>query len=396
LLNADNVMNQIGADAINGLQDMVVDLINLGLKVVSFVSGGSLHYQLTSPDWSQDLFVHEPPIVHSLSKMIGGQVLLSIVTLGMGSALEGLTAGEEVAEITTLEREVEDGEEVFANGSKLCTDGVNCFVAGTEVITGINADGTYIETAIQNIKVGDYVLSRNQFDPNGPEEKELVTAVQQHTAVVLQDVTLVNTDGSTQVIQTTPDHPFYVEGLGFTNAQDLYAGEMIEEASGGYASVVSSISEAHPQGVTVYNFTVANDHTYFVDQGGDAVWVHNVTCSQLRSAAREAFAEAYPRLWSQGEALAEDLGENVLEVHHRIPLMYRNLFGGDQFANGLSNLIGLSKNVHAEVSGLWTSFRLANKEASAAEVLQFAQKIDQGYGSFFNTLRNVAVSPAFR
>jgi hypothetical protein len=187
-----------------------------------------------------------------------------------------------------------------------------------------------------------------------------------------------------------------VEGLGFTSAQDLYAGEMIEEASGGYASVVSSISEAHPQGVTVYNFTVANDHTYFVDQGGDAVWVHNVTCSQLRSAAREAFAEAYPRLWSQGEALAEDLGENVLEVHHRIPLMYRNLFGGDQFANGLSNLIGLSKNVHAEVSGLWTSFRLANKEASAAEVLQFAQKIDQGYGSFFNTLRNVAVSPAFR
>jgi hypothetical protein len=80
----------------------------------------------------------------------------------------------------------------------------------------------------------------------------------------------------TQVIQTTPDHPFYVAGLGFTNAQDLYAGEKIEDASGGYTTVVSSISQADPSGVTVYNFTVANDHTYFVDQGGDAVWVHNV------------------------------------------------------------------------------------------------------------------------
>ena len=29
------------------------------------------------------------------------------------------------------------------------------------------------------------------------------------------------------------------------------------------------------QPVNVYNFEVAGDHTYFVDQGGEPVWVHN-------------------------------------------------------------------------------------------------------------------------
>lgn len=40
--------------------------------------------------------------------------------------------------------------------------------------------------------------------------------------------------------------------------------------------IISSLREAHPQGVTVYNLSVAGDRTYFVaDESGNAVWVHN-------------------------------------------------------------------------------------------------------------------------
>ncbi len=86
-------------------------------------------------------------------------------------------------------------------------EGGGCFVAGTEVITGYDAQtGVDSETAIQNILVGDQVESRNQDDPNGPMELETVTAVEQHVAYDLRDVTIQGSDGSTETIQATEEH----------------------------------------------------------------------------------------------------------------------------------------------------------------------------------------------
>jgi hypothetical protein len=92
--------------------------------------------------------------------------------------------------------------------------------------------------------------------------------------------------------------------------------------------------------------------------------------------------------------LAAREGKNILEIHHRIPLEYRELFASDP--NRLSNLIGLHKDVHAEISGLWTAFRNAHPNPTRAEILEFAQTIDKGYGSFFNTLRTSRNFPSFR
>ena len=67
------------------------------------------------------------------------------------------------------------------------------------------------------------------------------------------------------------------------SADQLRAGDALGEASGDLV-VVSSTYEAHPGGLTVYNFEVDGPHTYFVDDGqGDAaaVWVHN-TCQDAR------------------------------------------------------------------------------------------------------------------
>ena len=78
-----------------------------------------------------------------------------------------------------------------------------------------------------------------------------------------------------QTIRTTPEHPFWVEELGWTPADVLRAGMRLATLGGEWVSV----EEAYDTGEyeTVYNCRVAEYHTYFV--GDDthvlAVWAHN-------------------------------------------------------------------------------------------------------------------------
>jgi hypothetical protein len=122
------------------------------------------------------------------------------------------------------------------------------------------------------------VLTRDQNDPDAPLEYKQVTQLFRHTVTELDDVVIQAADGSLETIQCTPEHPFYVDGQGWTDAGDLVAGEHLVEPDGTEVTVVSSTMEAHPEGVTVYNFEVDGDHTYFVSADGQAVesvWVHN-------------------------------------------------------------------------------------------------------------------------
>lgn len=151
----------------------------------------------------------------------------------------------------------------------------NCFVAGTEVITAKQSDGSFSQMPIQDIQVADKVLTRSQYDPNGPLQEEKVLALYQHTAYALEDVTIQDASGADETIDVTPEHPFYVVGVGWTGSSQLTAGERLSQPDGSEATVVSAIADPRPAGVTVYNFEVDQDHTYFVNQGAGAVWVHN-------------------------------------------------------------------------------------------------------------------------
>ena len=212
----------------------------------------------------------------------------------------GEATGDLLQQILPFAGEVRDvqltGDVLEADGVVArCTDGINCFLAGTQVVTGVNANGSYQTESIQNITVGQMVLTKNQNDPNGPLQEETVTAVQVHTVYALRDVTIKNADGSVETIDTTDSHPFYVQGQGWVSADDLLAGETLSTPDGQTATVIGTTSVAETQGVLVYNFTVADDHTYFVEGFGDsagsgttgsfapldAVWVHN-SCNPLR------------------------------------------------------------------------------------------------------------------
>ncbi len=72
------------------------------------------------------------------------------------------------------------------------------------------------------------------------------------------------------LVETTPEHPFFVEGVGWVPAGELLLGDRVRSADG-TGVVEALVSVASPQ--VMYNLTVAEAHTFFV---GDGQWlVHN-------------------------------------------------------------------------------------------------------------------------
>jgi hypothetical protein len=152
-----------------------------------------------------------------------------------------------------------------------------CFTAGTQVIVGVNPDGSYATTNIEDLRVGDRVLARDEADASDSVESREVQQVFERSATHLRYLTIRDAGGEEHVIQTTDEHPFYVPGHGWLAAGNLQAGMRLAELDGtNDATVIATHREEHPEGVTVYNLEVAGDHTYFVsDENGNAVWVHN-------------------------------------------------------------------------------------------------------------------------
>jgi hypothetical protein len=141
-----------------------------------------------------------------------------------------------------------------------------CFAAGTPIRTPEGA------VAIEHIKPGDVVLSRSEFDPTGPVEAKVVEEVFVRTAPVLH----LRVGGRT--ITTTGEHPFFAEGRGWVAAKQLEPGERVLGLSDEWL-LVEGVDDAGLV-TTVYNFRVADWHTYFVGDSswGFSVWAHNAAC----------------------------------------------------------------------------------------------------------------------
>ena len=69
-------------------------------------------------------------------------------------------------------------------------------------------------------------------------------------------------------IETTPEHPFYVEGKGWIDAEDLQIGDQIRQADGTTGIVWLKWNIYKTQ--EMYNLTVDTAHTFFV--GGVSGW----------------------------------------------------------------------------------------------------------------------------
>ena len=150
--------------------------------------------------------------------------------------------------------ELKEEEEILCN-----VPGGACFVKGTLVATqnGLRA--------IETLQPKELVWSRDESSGK-TQLKPIAQTFERYST------TLALTFSNGETVETTSEHPFYVVGLGFVKAGELGIGSSIVTRAGPSVSLTSVKAGAAQ---TVYNFEVAEFHTYFVGQG--EVWVHN-TC----------------------------------------------------------------------------------------------------------------------
>ena len=215
-----------------------------------------------------------------------------------------------------------------------------CFVAGTMVVTAAGL------VAIENIQPGDVVLAANEETGEYAYKEVVRTFV--NTTEEITHVTISNGEGVQEVIDSTPQHPFYVEGKGWVEASALHAGMTIWFANGTKGTVEDISNEGLEEPVTVYNFEVADFHTYFVGECG--VLVHNA-CTKLEDGtvvvtvsedkypesaqhAQEAIENGQPEVLTIDRNGASDRRKEALNGQTRVPGMDLDEYPPAMFAEG--------------------------------------------------------------
>jgi RHS repeat-associated protein len=130
---------------------------------------------------------------------------------------------------------------------------------------------------IDEIEIGDKVWSYN-IETGELELKEVQNVFVKENNEILH---LTTSNGET--IDTTTNHPFYVEEKGWIAAGDLEIGDVVYTIDGEEAEITEMVIEKFAEPVIVYNLEVEDFHTYFV--GNAEVLVHN-NCYNLTSEQR--------------------------------------------------------------------------------------------------------------
>lgn len=195
-----------------------------------------------------------------------GQRLLS---LG-GPSIHGGACGGEPASMTAAAIGTDpspSASRIKASLPTVCAGGVcrggHCFVSGTPVLTRSG------HVAIEEVHVGDEVVAADPASGDVSPHKVVRLVSTVHRATVT--VTTEASDGSTDSVGVTPDHPFWAVGRGWTAAASLAAGDTLMGPEAERITVRGVTARSEDE--TVFNFEVEGAHTYFV--GAAPVLVHN-------------------------------------------------------------------------------------------------------------------------
>jgi GGDEF domain-containing protein/Flp pilus assembly pilin Flp len=139
-----------------------------------------------------------------------------------------------------------------------------CFAAGTLVWTATGLQ------PIETIEVGIQVLSRDEQTDR--TEWKPVTQTFVNTSRSLVRLTVTDGLGSEETIWVTPNHRLNVRNAGWEATSELVPGRDALITFEDRALTVLS-AESFDEHVPVYNFTVADFHSYFVGEHG--LWAHN-------------------------------------------------------------------------------------------------------------------------
>jgi hypothetical protein len=122
------------------------------------------------------------------------------------------------------------------------------------------------------IAIGDKLWSRDEFDPDGP----LALKALEEGFVRVSPVLNLQVGG--QLLRTTGEYPFWVVIRGrWLPARELKVGDQLRTRCGSLVPVEGL--EDSGQVETVYNWRIADYHTYYVSatEDGASVWAHNAT-----------------------------------------------------------------------------------------------------------------------
>ena len=173
-----------------------------------------------------------------------------------------------------------------------------CFIAGTLILTSVGL------VPIEAVAAGDMVLS---FNPDTQVVSEQVV----EETFVRESSELVHIEVGNETISATPDHPFYVPQKGFVEAVNLRAGDILCTVNGEYVIVEQIQHEILEKPIEVYNFRVANTHTYFV--GDVSVGVHNANYANpgnnVKPESAVTGSKKHGVNWKEGPARAKATGK---------------------------------------------------------------------------------------
>lgn len=229
-------------------------------------------------------------------------------------------------------------------------NGCNCLTAGAPVLTDQGWK------PIEEVRVGDRVLSRDQFEPDGP----LVWSEVERVFTAETDTVLSITLDDGRSLELTPEHVIWIDEVGWVEAQQVAVGDTMRLSGATGRSSIASVRYEQKE-ATTYNIQVAGTRTFFVD----GVWVHNDSCDfgsrfangrsarpagTLDSAAKREEAKALWEKWTGRKASSSNL-----DVHHNIPLEWSHKFPFDP--NAKDNLLGVDPAIHRQINVEWNNFR---------------------------------------
>ena len=129
--------------------------------------------------------------------------------------------------------------------------GNGCFIAGTLVTTRSGLK------PIEEIVIGDYVLSRNEETREDSYKKVTDTLVRSTEEICTIEL-------ETGKIKSTTGHLFMVKDKWWKSAVELIVGDILVTSDGKEQVVKSIRIEEKGYPVTTYNLTVEDNHTFFV------------------------------------------------------------------------------------------------------------------------------------
>ena len=186
-----------------------------------------------------------------------------------------------------------------------------CFMAGTLVIT---KEGL---KPIEEVKIGEYVMSRNE--ESGETSYKKVTDTLIRSTYNICTIELENGK-----IKSTTGHLFMVKDKWWKAAAELKAGDILETADEQCQIVKSITVEEKGYPVTTYNLSVEDNHTFFVGKLG--VLTHN----------KGKFNKC---------ELAGEVAENVTKGAGNPRNMSGVAIGGENLSNPIKSMRGSNGNI---------------------------------------------------